>query len=168
MCDVGRSTKGKHKFGYIGQKGIGFKSVFRVTDRPEIHSNGYHICFDVNSGPMGFILPHWIDQSADSADEQQQNTANNRCLLYVLSRLLCFMAIWYIINNTVEFRCQTLVLIQLDHSHRVTAEVECPWTRSDEVTGGSFLWRAPITASLLTSTASSDGGEWGQWVTNLK
>jgi len=44
-----------------GQKGIGFKSVFRVTDRPEIHSNGYHICFDVHSGPMGYILPHWIE-----------------------------------------------------------------------------------------------------------
>ncbi|CAC5410109.1 unnamed protein product [Mytilus coruscus] len=61
LCDVGRSTKGKHKFGYIGQKGIGFKSVFRVTDRPEVHSNGYHICFDVQSGPMGYILPHWIE-----------------------------------------------------------------------------------------------------------
>ncbi|KAL4234329.1 hypothetical protein ACF0H5_005980 [Mactra antiquata] len=62
LCDVGRSTKGKHKFGYIGQKGIGFKSVFRVTDAPEVHSNGYHIKFDVNSGPMGYILPHWIEE----------------------------------------------------------------------------------------------------------
>ncbi|XP_076112450.1 uncharacterized protein LOC143080482 isoform X2 [Mytilus galloprovincialis] len=66
LCDVGRSTKGKHKFGYIGQKGIGFKSVFRVTDRPEVHSNGYHICFDVLSGPMGYILPHWIDDELDA------------------------------------------------------------------------------------------------------
>ena len=30
LCDIGRSTKGKHKQGYIGQKGIGFKSVFTV------------------------------------------------------------------------------------------------------------------------------------------
>ena len=43
-----------------GQKGIGFKSVFRVTDCPQIHSLGYHIQFDVNSGPMGYILPHWV------------------------------------------------------------------------------------------------------------
>ncbi|XP_028845943.1 uncharacterized protein LOC114796163 isoform X2 [Denticeps clupeoides] len=62
ICDVGRSTKGKHKYGYIGQKGIGFKSVFKVTDRPEIHSSGYHICFDKTSGPMGYILPHWVDE----------------------------------------------------------------------------------------------------------
>ncbi|XP_056016364.1 uncharacterized protein LOC125663893 [Ostrea edulis] len=62
LCDVGRSTKGKHKAGYIGQKGIGFKSVFRVTDGPEVHSNGFHIKFDVQSGPTGYILPHWVEE----------------------------------------------------------------------------------------------------------
>ncbi|XP_033634434.1 uncharacterized protein LOC117295789 isoform X1 [Asterias rubens] len=60
LCDVGRSTKGKHKSGYIGHKGIGFKSVFRVTDRPEIISKGYHVCFDHSSDPMGYILPTWV------------------------------------------------------------------------------------------------------------
>uniref|UniRef100_A0A3Q2QWQ6 Wu:fj29h11 n=1 Tax=Fundulus heteroclitus TaxID=8078 RepID=A0A3Q2QWQ6_FUNHE len=62
ICDVGRSTKGKHKYGYIGQKGIGFKSVFKVTDCPEIHSNGFHLRFDRNCGPMGYILPHWTEE----------------------------------------------------------------------------------------------------------
>ena len=47
---------------YTGQKGIGFKSVFRITDAPEVHSNGYHIRFDVSSGPMGYILPHWVPE----------------------------------------------------------------------------------------------------------
>uniref|UniRef100_A0A3B3RWP0 Wu:fj29h11 n=1 Tax=Paramormyrops kingsleyae TaxID=1676925 RepID=A0A3B3RWP0_9TELE len=62
ICDVGRSTKGKHKYGYIGQKGIGFKSVFKVTDCPEIHSNDFHLRFEKNSGPMGYILPHWVEE----------------------------------------------------------------------------------------------------------
>ena len=61
ICDVGKSTKGAHRSGYIGQKGIGFKSVFRVTDKPEIHSNGFHIGFDASADPIGFILPHWIE-----------------------------------------------------------------------------------------------------------
>ncbi|XP_053269146.1 uncharacterized protein wu:fj29h11 [Pleuronectes platessa] len=62
ICDVGRSTKGKHKYGYIGQKGIGFKSVFKITDCPEIHSNGFHLCFDKTCGlSMGYILPHWTE-----------------------------------------------------------------------------------------------------------
>lgn len=30
LCDVGNSTKKGSDAGYIGQKGIGFKSVFRV------------------------------------------------------------------------------------------------------------------------------------------
>nr|GEY17403.1 histidine kinase-like ATPase, C-terminal domain-containing protein [Tanacetum cinerariifolium] len=43
LCDVGNSTKKKASSGYIVKKGIGFKSVFRVTDAPEIDSNGFHI-----------------------------------------------------------------------------------------------------------------------------
>ena len=62
ICDVGRSTKGAHHSGYIGQKGIGFKSVFRVTDTPEIHSGGYHIRFDAKCDAIGYILPHWINE----------------------------------------------------------------------------------------------------------
>ena len=51
-----------------GQKGIGFKSVFRVSDCPEVHSNGYHIRFDAKSGPIGYILPEWI---GDKCPEEQ-------------------------------------------------------------------------------------------------
>ncbi|GFY81619.1 histidine kinase-, DNA gyrase B-, and HSP90-like ATPase family protein [Actinidia rufa] len=57
LCDVGNSTKKGSGAGYIGQKGIGFKSVFRVTDAPEIHSNGFHIKFDISEGQIGFVLP---------------------------------------------------------------------------------------------------------------
>ena len=62
ICDVGRSTKDRNASGYIGQKGIGFKSVFRVTETPEIHSRGYHIRFD-SSVPIGYILPEWVESS---------------------------------------------------------------------------------------------------------
>ncbi|CAI0380265.1 unnamed protein product [Linum tenue] len=57
LCDVGNSTKKVSGAGYIGQKGIGFKSVFRVTDAPEIHSNGFHVKFDISGGQIGFVLP---------------------------------------------------------------------------------------------------------------
>lgn len=57
LCDVGNSTKKGLNAGYIGQKGIGFKSVFRVTDAPEIHSNGFHVKFDISEGQIGFVLP---------------------------------------------------------------------------------------------------------------
>ncbi|PKA63942.1 hypothetical protein AXF42_Ash004952 [Apostasia shenzhenica] len=57
LCDVGNSTKKGSSGGYIGQKGIGFKSVFRITNAPEIHSNGFHVKFDITEGQIGFVLP---------------------------------------------------------------------------------------------------------------
>eukprot|EP00667_Euglena_gracilis_P009446 EG_transcript_9602 len=69
LCDVGRSTKAASHSGYIGQKGIGFKSVFRVSDTPEVHSAGFHFRFDATQGNMGYILPHWLDEQAAPAVE---------------------------------------------------------------------------------------------------
>ena len=69
LCSAGESSK-KNRVGYIGEKGIGFKSVFKVTDTPEIHSNGYHFRFDLTDpeDPLGYVVPHWIDARADDGD----------------------------------------------------------------------------------------------------
>ncbi|CAF2946901.1 unnamed protein product, partial [Rotaria sp. Silwood2] len=68
ICNVGKSTKGKHKQGYAGHKGIGFKSVFMVSDRPEIHSGGYHFCFDTRNeeDKMSYINPIWLDECEEN------------------------------------------------------------------------------------------------------
>ena len=73
---------------FLGQKGIGFKSVFRVSDCPEVHSNGYHIRFDAKSGHIGYILPKWIGEGhgadADEVDgvtgieDEKQEDASSR------------------------------------------------------------------------------------------
>jgi len=60
LCSAGESSK-KNKKGYIGEKGIGFKSIFKVTDTPEIHSNGFHFVFN-RTDPndlLGYVVPHW-------------------------------------------------------------------------------------------------------------
>ncbi|CAM4933155.1 unnamed protein product [Rotaria socialis] len=74
ICNVGKSTKGKHKQGYAGHKGIGFKSVFMVSHRPEIHSGHYHFCFDTVNGTkqIGYIRPIWLekyDEALPSVEE---------------------------------------------------------------------------------------------------
>ena len=46
LCAVGKSTK-SHSAGYIGEKGIGFKSVFKVAHK--VH---------IQSGPFSFALRH--------------------------------------------------------------------------------------------------------------
>lgn len=66
ICTVGETTKEKGH-GYIGEKGIGFKSVFRVTENPHIFSNGYHFCLpesDEETG-LGYIVPQWIDTAPE-------------------------------------------------------------------------------------------------------
>ncbi|KAG7633734.1 Histidine kinase/HSP90-like ATPase superfamily [Arabidopsis suecica] len=75
ICSVGRSTKkGNRKCGYIGEKGIGFKSVFLITSQPYIFSNGYQIRF--NEAPcshcsLGYIVPEWVDQHPSLVDIQR-------------------------------------------------------------------------------------------------
>ncbi len=64
LCDIGNSTKKGHREGYIGEKGIGFKSVFLISDRPHVISNGYSFHFrrdDCDAG-LGYIVPHWSEQ----------------------------------------------------------------------------------------------------------
>jgi len=61
LCDVGRSTKAAAT-GFIGQKGIGFKACFRVTDAPQVHSGGFAVAFDVAAHrALGYVLPTWLE-----------------------------------------------------------------------------------------------------------
>ncbi|KAL2319840.1 hypothetical protein Fmac_028809 [Flemingia macrophylla] len=75
ICSVGRSTKkGNRSSGYIGEKGIGFKSVFLLASRPYIFSNGYQIRFDEKPCPhcdIGYIVPEWVDEKPTLHDIKQ-------------------------------------------------------------------------------------------------
>jgi hypothetical protein len=42
-----------------GRKGIGFKSVFKITDTPQILSGAYAFQFDAKK-ELGFIVPEWL------------------------------------------------------------------------------------------------------------
>lgn len=74
ICDVGASTKALQASGTsIGKKGIGFKSVFKVSDVPQVHSNGFHIRFyaknDSHGSGLGYILPYWIEDETEWKNE---------------------------------------------------------------------------------------------------
>jgi len=62
LCRVGRSTKVKQE-GYIGEKGIGFKSVFQVTADPHVFSRGYAFRLPETESltGLGYIVPVWVD-----------------------------------------------------------------------------------------------------------
>lgn len=73
LCGI-RSSKKPEK-GTLGYLGIGFKSVFKVTDCPEVYSNGSQFKFDRNHTEWGdpsktpwHVLPIWIDQPSETID----------------------------------------------------------------------------------------------------
>ncbi len=72
ICAVGESTKTKAS-GYIGEKGIGFKSVFRITSTPHIFSGGYCIRLPekLEGIDLGYIVPEWVEHVPDCVDKEQ-------------------------------------------------------------------------------------------------
>eukprot|EP01043_Picozoa_sp_COSAG02_P018063 COSAG02_NODE_833_length_16656_cov_42.746814_1_plen_715_part_10 len=61
MCQVGESSKAAGS-GKIGRKGIGFKSVFQICDRPIILSPPFQFCFDtIKHEVFGYIVPSWVE-----------------------------------------------------------------------------------------------------------
>ena len=64
ICSVGNSTK-KQSAGYIGEKGIGFKSVFKIARKVQIQSGPFSFAFshtrDDDDDGLGMITPYYED-----------------------------------------------------------------------------------------------------------
>ncbi len=59
---MGESSK-QAGSGKIGRKGIGFKSVFQITDCPLVVSPPFSFCFDTAArGIFGYIVPSFVEQ----------------------------------------------------------------------------------------------------------
>ena len=69
LCDISASSKKKPlpgvSGGSIGCKGIGFKSVFTVSDRAHVLSKGFTFVFDVAGplGKLGYVTPTWLSST---------------------------------------------------------------------------------------------------------
>ncbi len=84
ICSIGETTKDKRE-GYIGEKGIGFKSVFQITENPNIFSAGYQFSFsdkpDQEVG-FGYIIPYWVNEIPRIIEELRDQT----CILLPLRK----------------------------------------------------------------------------------
>ncbi|KAH8582066.1 sacsin like HSP90 chaperone domain [Cryptosporidium sp. chipmunk genotype I] len=67
VCDIGNSSKKNSQSRYFtGEKGIGYRSVFKITDNPCIFSGGYSIKFSSKPDEeieLSYIVPKWIEES---------------------------------------------------------------------------------------------------------
>lgn len=75
ICNIGRSSKTGAQ-GYIGEKGIGFKSVFKVAWKVHIQSGDYSFRFVHRRGQsgMGMISPEWEELSEALGAAQTRTT----------------------------------------------------------------------------------------------
>lgn len=88
LCDISASSKTRVGPGEaIGCKGIGFKSVFTVSDRPHVLSRGFTFVFDVLGplGKLGYVTPTWLDATAIEAlpAEVRASHAAGRTVLFL-------------------------------------------------------------------------------------
>lgn len=126
LCTVGDSTKAG-KADSIGEKGIGFKSVFAVSDRPEIHSKGFHFCFDVSGTDiLGYIVPEWIDGCTDAPGTRivlpakQGRNFRSTDLSELSAQLLLFLRRLRHLSVADAIRQTMLRVERRDHGNRVT------------------------------------------------
>ncbi len=64
LCQFFGSTK--RKLGFIGEFGVGFKSVFSITKDPYIYSNGFSFKFHYEEKePLTLIMPIWVEKSPE-------------------------------------------------------------------------------------------------------
>jgi hypothetical protein len=69
ICSVGKSTKSM-SYGYIGAKGIGFKSVFIAAWKVFIQSGHFTFCFEHRREEenLGMVTPIWQDAEEQLPD----------------------------------------------------------------------------------------------------
>ena len=77
ICSIGRSSKKISE--YIGYLGVGFKSIFLISDGPEIYSGKYSFGFKkelTNNSDVWQIIPNWIENNLEKEHKQYDTIFN--------------------------------------------------------------------------------------------
>ncbi|CAF1642134.1 unnamed protein product, partial [Adineta ricciae] len=151
ICNVGASTKGKHKQGYAGHKGIGFKSVFMVSHRPEVHSRDYHIRFDTVNGTqqIGYIRPIWLDEYEETLPNSDEWTTCIRLPLKQETRQDRLE------RNFNDIQAKLLLFLnrlrQIEIVHQQNNSITRTFTRIDHAQGQIIELQEKITNQPITT-----------------
>lgn len=126
MCSIGSSFKEKLK-GYIGEKGIGFKSVFKVTKSPYIYSNGYQVRFqdEIKEIGLGYIVPEWVESVPKVAIKD-----NTTIILPLNNGRIGFSEVSRMMR---EFTPETILFLNKIHQLRFSVEGEYDITISKNI-----------------------------------
>lgn len=147
ICSVGASTK-KFSAGYIGEKGIGFKSVFKVASKVHIQSGPCSFAFshtreDDDDG-LGMITPYFEDA------EELPSSVRTRITLYLVGSTRFE-------DRAAEFQdIPDTLLIFLTRLQRLSIEIHHP---SNDSTVTTYLKRESEQDGLYTTILEKTTGK---------
>lgn len=169
ICRVGESTKtGTGSKGYIGEKGIGFKSVFKIAKQVWIQSGAFSFSFhhsrDANDHGLGMITP--MDEAYDDLPEH----IRTRMTLRLLDSIKFETAVQELnsLPNTLLLFLSRLKSLQLNIYPEDSPSVETSWSVSPCEKGivtikktvrqggqaSDTKWRYIVTQKLVTGLPS--------------
>jgi len=127
LCDISRSSKPSVDCATTGCKGVGWKSVFRVSETPFVLSGNWQFRF--SSRGLGMLTPEWIDNAEYQglpAEVRAAHTDGNTVFFLPLNDLGCVANIekemWAMESDTAQYIfLRRLREISLSDQHGRTA-----------------------------------------------
>ncbi|CAE8650628.1 unnamed protein product, partial [Polarella glacialis] len=137
MCDVNASSK-KDKAGCTGQKGIGWKSTFSVSDCPHLLSGSFTFKFDIAGplGKMGYVTPTWITDDellALPLPVREEHEAGNTVVYLPLRSESVMPGIAQAFDRLCEHHVSLLFFRRLRRIGLVYSDSLSVWLRREEV-----------------------------------
>ncbi len=116
ICDIDESTKAQD-FNTIGEKGIGFKSVFRITDCPYIFSNDFNFKLPEKNpseeSGLGYIIPYNVDYFHDV-------NGNNTVIILPLNKDKAYSDI---ANQLLKLNDHTILFLRKLKTLEISADI---------------------------------------------
>ena len=147
ICSTGQSTKTSSQ-GYIGEKGIGFKSVFKVASKVHIQSGPFSFAFyhtrESDGHGLGMVTPY------DEEYEELPDGVRTRMTL-ILKR-----------SPMTEERCNELfnipntLLLFLSKLKKIQINREFPNEKTSTIYGHRFDWTSKLAIASETTFSGSD------------
>ncbi len=116
ICSLAISTKTIEQE-HIGEKGVGFKSVFAASNRPMLISHAWKFCFHVpGSDAMSYITPLWVtDQDIPDCISSQVLTHSQDTHLYLPLKLQIYTPEAELFLNQVVAAADPCILLNMHH-----------------------------------------------------
>ena len=131
ICDTNNSSSKRTESGRIGRKGVGMKSVFKISSQPHVLSADFAFKFDLElNGLLGYALPEPLGSETVASlpasvrtpwAEQKQTIFTSRCAPRPRMRLRCAMR--YVSSCIACSSCAGFVACNGSTNRRATASL---------------------------------------------